>query len=89
MPPFHLGILAMRTRKVDWLNNPRFTLTQFQFLLEEFRYAADPNDPTSTPLPVFIRGEDGNLIMVCDDYLNLIIPRGLQQDDADERCEYV
>jgi hypothetical protein len=78
MPPFHLGILALRTKKVDWLNDTIYG-DALPFLLTEFKYAADPQDPTSTQLPVFIAGEDGRLIMVCDDYLNLIIPRGFSK----------
>lgn len=78
MPAFHLGILALRTRKVDWLNKPEYA-DAIPFLLNEFRYAADPNDPASTPLPVFLLGEDSKIIMVCDDYLNLMIPRGFSK----------
>lgn len=76
IPAFHMGILALRTRKVDWLNDYPET---HEFLLNEFFYSADPQDPTSTPLPVFIKGEDGRLIMVCDDFLNLILPRGFSK----------
>lgn len=78
MPAFHLGALALRTRKVDWLNDELYA-DAIPFLLEHFKYSADPQDPSSTPLPVFIRGEDGKLIMVCDDYLNLIWPRGFSK----------
>jgi hypothetical protein len=78
MPAFHLGILALRTRKVDWLSDPLYE-DAVEFLLDEFRYAADPADPESTALPVFLRGDDGQLIMVCDDYLNLILPRGFSK----------
>ncbi len=77
MPAFHLGILALRTRKVDWLNDPLYE-DAIPFLLEEFRYTADPADPESLPLPVFLQ-EDGRLIMVCDEYLNLILPRGFSK----------
>jgi len=78
MPAFHLGVLALRTRKVDWLNDPIYS-DAIPFLLNEFRYSADPQDPTSTQLPVFQLGHDGKLIMVCDDYLNLIWPRGFSK----------
>lgn len=78
MPAFHLGILALRTRKIDWLNRPEYA-EYLPFLLNEFKYAADPNDTTSTQLPVFLLGEDGKIIMVCDDYLNIIVPRGFSK----------
>jgi hypothetical protein len=78
MPAFHLGILALRTKKIDWLNDPLYE-DAIEFLLNEFKYAADPRDPTSTQLPVFLMGEDDKLIMVCDDYLNLILPRGFSK----------
>lgn len=77
MPAFHLGILALRTRKVDWLDDPVYADAR-SFLLNEFRYAADPQDPTSTRLPVFLE-QDGHLVMVCDDYLNLVLPRGFSK----------
>lgn len=78
MPPFHLGVLALRTRKVDWLNAP-FYSNAIPFLLEHFKYAADPNDPTSIELPVFRMNDAGKLVMVCDDYLNIIWPRGFSK----------
>lgn len=78
MPPFHLGILALRSKKIDWLNKPEYA-DALPFLLNEFKYLADPNDSTSTQLPVFLLGDDGKLIMVCDDYLNLIVPRGFSK----------
>jgi hypothetical protein len=78
MPPFHLGIIALRTRKIEWLSKPEYA-DALPFLLNEFKYAADPNDTTSTQLPVFLMGEDGHLIMVCDDYLNVMVPRGFSK----------
>lgn len=77
MPPFHLGILALRTRKVEWLEQKQYADAR-PFLLEHFKYAADPQDPTSVQLPVFIE-ERGSLMMVLDDYLNEIIPRGFSK----------
>jgi hypothetical protein len=78
LPPFHLGALALRTGKVDWLNDPNYE-DAHDFLLNEFKYSADPTDPDSAPLPVFIKNEAGKLLMVCDDYLNLIWPRGFSK----------
>lgn len=78
MPAFHLGVLALRSKKIDWLNDPVYA-DAIPFLLNEFKYTADPRDPESTPLPVFLMGEDGHLIMVCDDYINLIWPRGFSK----------
>lgn len=78
MPPFHLGILALRTRKVEWLNEPIYH-DAHEFLLNEFFYSADPKDPTSTLLPVFRKNDEGKIVMVCDDFLNLILPRGFSK----------
>lgn len=75
-PPFMLGIIALHTKQVEWLNNYK---EAHDFLLNEFKYAADPDDPTSIELPVFQLGSDGKLIMVCGDHLNLIVPRGFSK----------
>lgn len=75
-PPFMLGIIALHTKQIEWLNDyPE----AHEFLLTEFKYAADPDDPTSIELPVFQRGSDGKLIMVCGDHLNVLMPRGFSK----------
>jgi hypothetical protein len=78
LPPFHLGILALITRKVEWLNDPIYQ-DAWPFLLTEFKYAADPNDSTSTPLPVFRENSDGKIVMVSGDHNNIIVPRGFSK----------
>jgi hypothetical protein len=75
-PPFMLGIIALHTKQVEWLNDYP---DAHPFLLEHFRYAADPDDPTSIELPVFQYNSDGKIIMVTGDHLNLIIPRGFSK----------
>lgn len=76
MPAFHLGILALVTRKVEWLNDYP---DAHEFLLNEFKYQADPQDPTSIELPVFIKNAEGKLLMVCDDHNNIMVPRGFSK----------
>jgi len=76
MPAFHLGILALITRKVEWLNDYP---DAHEFLLNEFKYSADPKDPTSVELPVFIKNEAGKLLMVADEYNNIMVPRGFSK----------
>ncbi len=76
MPPFHLGLLALQTRKVSFLENYPDAIP---WLLEHFKYMADPSDPDSVELPVFQLDANGHLIMVaglnnCD-----IIPRGFSK----------
>jgi hypothetical protein len=76
MPPFHLGLLALLTRKVEWLNDYPYA---HEFLLNYFKYSADPNDPTSVRLPVFRKNEAGKIIMVAGEHNNEIIPRGFSK----------
>lgn len=76
LPPFHLGILALMQRKVEFLNNYP---AAHEFLLNEFKYQADPNDPASLELPVFERHPSGKIIMVADDHNNIIVPRGFSK----------
>lgn len=78
LPPFHLGILALITKKVAWLNDPAYA-DAHDFLLNEFKYAADPTDPTSTELPVFIKDTTGKIIMVSSEHNNIIVPRGFSK----------
>jgi hypothetical protein len=83
LPPFHLGIVALFTRKVDWLNDPIYA-DALPFLLEHFKYAADPSLPEGHPdrveLPVFeISESTGKLRMICDDHNNVIVPRGFSK----------
>lgn len=78
LPPFHLGIVALQTKKVEWLNDPVYE-DAHEFLLNEFKYAADPNDPNSAHLPVFVRNERGKIVMVSGDHVNIIVPRGFSK----------
>lgn len=85
MPPFHLGIIALQTGKVAWLNDSAYEYAR-DFLLHEFKYAADPNDPTSTDLPVFILNEDGKIVMVAGEHDNVIVPRGFSKTTITNGC---
>ena len=73
LPAFHLGLLALVTRKVEWLNDHE---DAHDFLLNHFKYSADPDDPTSVQLPVFQLNHAGKLLMVCGEHNNFIVPRG-------------
>lgn len=77
MPPFHLGMLALLSGKVGWLDNyPEV----HPFLLQHFKYAADPNDHENQhELPIFYYNEDGQICMVAGDHNNWIIPRGFSK----------
>ena len=46
MPEVHLGLLALFTRKVSWLDKPEYHFAH-PFLLEHFKYLSDPDDPSS------------------------------------------
>lgn len=76
LPPLHLGMIALLTRKVAFLNNYP---DAHPFLLEHFRYAADPNDAESLLLPVFQLNHENKLLMVAGDNNNWIIPRGFSK----------
>lgn len=78
LPPFHLGLLALITKKVSWLNDPIYADAN-DFLINEFKYAADPNDPESLLLPVFRRNSDGRIVMISCDHNNIIVPRGFSK----------
>jgi hypothetical protein len=74
---FQLGLLALVTRKVSFLEKPQYA-EAVPKLLEFFKYMADPSDPDSLELPVFQQGPDG-LIMVAGPNNNFIIPRGFSK----------
>ena len=78
LPPFHLGILALITKKVEWLNDPAYQ-DAHEFLLTEFKYASDPMDPESVEHPVFIKNSSGQIVMVSGDHNNVIVPRGFSK----------
>lgn len=76
LAPFQLGMLALVTRKVSFLEKYPDALS---WIMANFRYMADPSDPDSNELPVFQRDPHGHLFMVaglnnCD-----IIPRGFSK----------
>ena len=76
MPPFHLGLLALFTRKVSWLDEyPE----AHAFLLAHFKYAADPADPDSPRLSVFQKTPDGKIFMVAGPNNVAMIPRGFSK----------
>src|SRR5690349_18667241 len=61
MPPVHLGMLALFTRKVEFLDKYP---DAHPFLMEHFKYMADPLDPQSAELPVFQYDTEGKIMMV-------------------------
>ena len=76
MPPFHLGMLALKTRKVAFLDDyPE----AHEFLIEHFKYLADPSDPESAELDVFMKDSEGNMMMVGGPNTAEIIPRGFSK----------
>jgi hypothetical protein len=76
MPPFHLGMLALKTRKVAFLDEyPE----AHEFLLNEYKYLADPSDPDSAELSVFMYDNEGKIMMVSGPNTAQIIPRGFSK----------
>lgn len=75
---FQLGILALVTRKVSFLDDETYHWA-IPLICKYFRYMSDPADPESTELPVFQLTSDGHLIMVAGMNNNFIIPRGFSK----------
>lgn len=76
LPPFHLGLLALLTEKVSFLDEyPE----AHEFLLTEFFYEPDRRDPTAKTLPVFYLDEQGRICLNFREDLNFIIPRGFSK----------
>lgn len=76
IPPFHLGLLALFTRKVEFLD--RYP-DAHDFLLNHFTYMADLHDPESVELPVFQYDTDGKMMMVAGPNNAVIVPRGFSK----------
>lgn len=76
MPWFHLGMLALITRKVSFLDKyPE----HHEMLLEYFKYV-DPTDPRAEHLlPVFSLDGQGRMCMQLAPNNNFIIPRGFSK----------
>lgn len=73
LPPFHLGLIALRTKKVEFLKDYP---AAHDFLLKYFVYTPDVKDTVSPPQHVFYKDAEGNLCMNWATNLNFIIPRG-------------
>lgn len=76
IPAVHLGLLALFTRKVAFLDKYP---AAHPFLLQYFIYLAEPNDPTSTELPVFQYDQQGKIMMVAGENNAIIMPRGFSK----------
>ena len=79
LPPFHLGVLALMTRKVRFLDHYP---DAHDFLLNEFWYEADPDDTTAEQKPdkgrihVFEKDDAGYIVLIAGDHNNILMPRG-------------
>jgi hypothetical protein len=76
IPPVHLGLLALFTRKVAFLDKYP---DAHPFLMQWFTYMADPSDPSSTELPVFQYDSEGKIMMVAGPNNAIIMPRGFSK----------
>lgn len=75
-PPFHLGLIALLTHKVEFLNDYP---DAHEFLTTEFHYMLDPADHSKDErMPVF-ELVDGKIRMVAGENNNWIIPRGFSK----------
>lgn len=78
LPPVHLGLLALATKKVSFLNEYEYA---HDFLLNHFHYEPDARDTTATdPIPVFVLGADGKIKLNAPGaHVNEILPRGFSK----------
>lgn len=83
IPPFHLGLLALITRKVEFLDDyPE----AHDFLLTEFFYEPDPADPDAKPVPVFVMLDEHICMTRPKDNHNWILPRGFSKTTLCKGC---
>lgn len=76
LPPVHIGLAAIVTRKVSFLEKyPE----AHEFLFEHFRYSADPQDDQASMLPIFQRDNEGRIVMVAGANSAFIMPRGFSK----------
>jgi hypothetical protein len=76
IPPVHLGMISLFTRKVAFLDKyPE----AHPFLFKWFKYMADPLDPASVELPVFQYDSNGEIQMVAGPNNAIIMPRGFSK----------
>jgi hypothetical protein len=80
MPPFHLGLLALITRKVQFLTEYEYA---HDFLLSYFVYQNPEKDPLTghqlPPINAFVKAADGRIALVAGDHNNIIVPRGFSK----------
>ena len=72
---FQRGILAILTRRVEWLEAD----PELPKIMAHFRVRLDPADPESPSLPVFRHEADGRLALVVGRFTQLRIPRGFSK----------
>ena len=78
LPPVHLGLLALATKKVAFLNKYPYA---HEFLLKHFYYENDSRDTTQMERThVFLLGEDGKIkLNAPGEHVNEIMPRGFSK----------
>lgn len=77
IPAVHLGIIALATKKIRFLNEYPYA---HDFLLNEFFYEPDAKDATAGKEHVFILGDDGRIKLNKPGiHVNEILPRGFSK----------
>jgi hypothetical protein len=74
MPWLHLGILAILTRRVDFLQKYK----DLDKIIQYFTYKKNPNDPNSEVVPIF-RLENNVLKMEISRFTLIMMPRGFSK----------
>lgn len=77
LPPVHLGLLALATKKIAFLNEYSYA---HDFLLQHFFYEPDSRDTAAQREHVFVRGDDGLIKLASPgEHVNEIMPRGFSK----------
>lgn len=80
MPAVHRGVLAVLTKKCNFLLNfdEDYTEGDLEWIIENFTWKENPSDPDSAEHPIFSRTEEG-LQMVLGRYTLIMMPRGMSK----------
>ncbi len=78
MPWFHRAILAILTKRCDFLLefDEHYGQKDLDKILKHFVWKEDPNDPQSQERPIFELTEDGGIFMTLGKNTLVLVPRG-------------
>lgn len=71
---FHLGLLALLTKKVAWLD--QFSPRVVDKIIRHFVWKVNPEEEDSPEIPIFYRNEEGQVCMNLKKFTLVMVPRG-------------